>query len=134
MVLEGHRDDTGQGEELYTHACPHPPLVSRFVLLQVNVKRPMKDETHFELVESGRYIILLLGKALSVVWDHHLGISVVLKQTYQASGLPPLPPRLVCDLSLGPSSASSVTGSRHWLSCCLREGGWLFRRASLPYK
>nr|7WN4_F Chain F, von Willebrand factor [Homo sapiens]7WN4_H Chain H, von Willebrand factor [Homo sapiens]7WPP_F Chain F, von Willebrand factor [Homo sapiens]7WPP_H Chain H, von Willebrand factor [Homo sapiens]7WPQ_C Chain C, von Willebrand factor [Homo sapiens]7WPQ_D Chain D, von Willebrand factor [Homo sapiens]7WPQ_F Chain F, von Willebrand factor [Homo sapiens]7WPQ_H Chain H, von Willebrand factor [Homo sapiens]7WPR_C Chain C, von Willebrand factor [Homo sapiens]7WPR_D Chain D, von Willebrand len=50
---------------------------------EVNVKRPMKDETHFEVVESGRYIILLLGKALSVVWDRHLSISVVLKQTYQ---------------------------------------------------
>ncbi|XP_039730048.1 von Willebrand factor isoform X2 [Pteropus medius] len=50
---------------------------------EVNVKRPMKDETHFEVVESGRYIILLLGKALSVVWDRHLVISVVLKQTFQ---------------------------------------------------
>ncbi|KAL0612649.1 von Willebrand factor [Plecturocebus cupreus] len=50
---------------------------------EVNVKRPMKDETHFEVVESGWYIILLLGKALSVVWDRHLSISVVLKQTYQ---------------------------------------------------
>lgn len=46
----------------------------------------MKDETHFEVVESGRYIILLLGKALSVVWDRHLSISVVLKQTYQVNG------------------------------------------------
>lgn len=82
-----------------------PLPVSRFALLQVNVKRPMKDETHFEVVESGRYIILLLGKALSVVWDHHLSISVVLKQTYQVSGLPPLP-HLVCDLLLGPSSVS----------------------------
>ncbi|KAF5912356.1 hypothetical protein HPG69_004026 [Diceros bicornis minor] len=50
---------------------------------EVNVKKPMRDDTHFEVVESGRYIILLLGKALSVVWDRHLGISVVLKQTYQ---------------------------------------------------
>lgn len=93
-----------QGEEMDVvpvHSFP----VSRFVLLQVNVKRPMKDETHFEVVESGRYIILLLGKALSVVWDRHLVISVVLKQTFQVSGLPLLPPRLVCDL-LGTSSAS----------------------------
>ncbi|KAG8509132.1 von Willebrand factor, partial [Galemys pyrenaicus] len=50
---------------------------------EVNVKRPMKDETHFEMVESGRYVILLLGKALSVVWDRRLGISVTLKQTFQ---------------------------------------------------
>lgn len=67
-------------------AYPSSSRMSCFVFLQVNVKRPMKDETHFEVVESGRYIILLLGKALSVVWDRHLSISVVLKQTYQVSG------------------------------------------------
>lgn len=91
-------------------SCTLPLPVSQVVLLQVNVKRPMKDETNFEVVESGRYVILLLGKALSVVWDHHLGFSVVLKQTYQVSG--PLP-HLVCDLALRPSAASSVAGGRH---------------------
>uniref|UniRef100_G1LY23 von Willebrand factor n=1 Tax=Ailuropoda melanoleuca TaxID=9646 RepID=G1LY23_AILME len=50
---------------------------------EVNVKKPMEDETHFEVVESGQYVILLLGKALSVVWDHRLSISVSLKRTYQ---------------------------------------------------
>ncbi|KAM5263526.1 von Willebrand factor [Ctenodactylus gundi] len=50
---------------------------------EVNVKRPMKDEAHFEVVESGRYLVLLLGQALSVLWDGRLGVSVVLKQTYQ---------------------------------------------------
>lgn len=50
---------------------------------EVNVKRTPKDETHFDVVESGRYVILLLGQALSVLWDRHLGISVALKQTYQ---------------------------------------------------
>ncbi|XP_057558106.1 von Willebrand factor isoform X2 [Hippopotamus amphibius kiboko] len=50
---------------------------------EVSVKSPMKDETHFEVVESGRYITVLLGKALSVVWDRRLGISVFLKRTYQ---------------------------------------------------
>ncbi|XP_060046210.1 von Willebrand factor [Erinaceus europaeus] len=50
---------------------------------EVTVKKPMKDETHFEVMESGRFIILLLGQALSVVWDRHLGVSVALKQTYQ---------------------------------------------------
>lgn len=84
----------GSGEPR-TQAWVLPLPASRFVLLQVNVKRPMKDETHFEVVESGRYVILLLGKALSVVWDHHLSISVVLKQTYQVSGLPPLLPRFL---------------------------------------
>ncbi|XP_073645226.1 von Willebrand factor isoform X2 [Tursiops truncatus] len=50
---------------------------------EVSVKRSMKDETYFEVVESGLYITVLLGKALSVVWDRRLGISVFLKQTYQ---------------------------------------------------
>uniref|UniRef100_A0A8C8XT74 von Willebrand factor n=5 Tax=Panthera TaxID=9688 RepID=A0A8C8XT74_PANLE len=50
---------------------------------EVNVMKPMMDETHFEVVESGHYVILLLGKALSVIWDHRLSISVALKQTYQ---------------------------------------------------
>ncbi|XP_058511785.1 von Willebrand factor [Ochotona princeps] len=50
---------------------------------EVNVKRPLKDETHFEVIESGRYVLLLLGRALSVVWDRRLGVSVVLKETYQ---------------------------------------------------
>ncbi|OWK03718.1 VWF [Cervus elaphus hippelaphus] len=53
---------------------------------EVNVKKPMKDETHFEVVESGRYITLLLGKSLSVVWDGHLAVSVFLKRTYQSRG------------------------------------------------
>lgn len=78
-------------------------------LLQVTVKRPLKDESHVEVVESGRYVIVLLGQALSVVWDRHLSISVVLKRRYQVSGpaccilpgsLPHpaslLPPRVVC--------------------------------------
>lgn len=54
--------------------------------LQVNVKKPLKDESHFEVVESGRYIILLLSQGLSVVWDRRLSVSVVLKHTHQVSG------------------------------------------------
>ncbi|XP_033621844.1 von Willebrand factor [Fukomys damarensis] len=50
---------------------------------EVSVKKPMKDETHLEVLESGRFVILLLGRALSVVWDRRLGVSVVLKQTFQ---------------------------------------------------
>ncbi|XP_005378811.1 PREDICTED: von Willebrand factor [Chinchilla lanigera] len=50
---------------------------------EVNVKKPMRDETHFEVVESGRFFILLLGRSLSVVWDRRLVVSVVLKQTFQ---------------------------------------------------
>lgn len=69
----------------------------------------MKDETHFEVVESGHYVILLLGKALSVVWDRRLSISVSLKRTYQVKGSSLFPLRLVCDLLFAPSSA-------HWLA------------------
>lgn len=78
----------------------------------------MKDDSHFEVVESGRYIILLVNKALSVVWDHHLGISVVLKQTYQVSGVSALLLRLVCDLLFGRSSASQAG------ACCLCPMSW----------
>ena len=80
-------------------------LFSCFVILQVNVMKPMMDETHFEVVESGHYVILLLGKALSVIWDHRLSISVALKQTYQVSGSSLLPLPLVCDLLFAPFSA-----------------------------
>lgn len=65
---------------------------SRFFHLQVNVKRPLRDESHFEVVESGRYVILLLSQALSVVWDHRLSISVVLKHTFQVRR----PSRCIC--------------------------------------
>ena len=82
---------------IYIHVYTHIycPLLS-WSLAQVNVKKPMKDETHFEVVESGRYITVLLGKALSVVWDGHLAVSVFLKRTYQVGGLFPLPPSSVC--------------------------------------
>lgn len=66
-------------------SLPSVTSFSGFFLLQVNVKRPLKDESHFEMVESGRYVILLLGQGLSVVWDYRLSISVVLKHTYQVS-------------------------------------------------
>lgn len=93
-------------------------LVSHCVLPQVSVKRSMKDETYFEVVESGLYITVLLGKALSVVWDRHLGISVFLKQTYQVGGpssLPPHPVRLHLQL---PEQQSAAPARR-------LGGGWV---------
>ena len=87
-------------------------------LAQVNVKKPMKDETHFEVVESGRYITVLLGRSLSVVWDGHLAVSVFLKRTYQVGGLSPLPPSSVClrlqlpEQCLG--SSPTVSGEDGW--------------------
>lgn len=84
---------------------PFTRPLSCFVVPQVNVKKAMKDETHFEVVESGQYLILLLGKSLSVIWDHRLSISVALKQTYQVSDSSLLPLHLVWDLVFAPSSA-----------------------------
>nr|XP_044995578.1 von Willebrand factor [Jaculus jaculus] len=50
---------------------------------EVHVKAPMRDESHLEVVESGRYVLLLLGRGVSVLWDRHLSVSVALKQTFQ---------------------------------------------------
>uniref|UniRef100_A0A8D0LCC8 von Willebrand factor n=1 Tax=Sphenodon punctatus TaxID=8508 RepID=A0A8D0LCC8_SPHPU len=40
-------------------------------------------ETNLEVVRSGRYYILLLGKEISVIWDLALGISVTLKENFK---------------------------------------------------
>ncbi|XP_030394674.1 von Willebrand factor isoform X3 [Gopherus evgoodei] len=45
----------------------------------VNIKQPLRDETNFEVLKSGRYYILLLGKGISVTWDLAMGVSVILK-------------------------------------------------------
>ncbi|KYO44719.1 hypothetical protein Y1Q_0016835 [Alligator mississippiensis] len=49
----------------------------------VNVKTPPTDETGFEVLKSGRYYILLLGKDISVSWDLAMGISVILTEDFQ---------------------------------------------------
>uniref|UniRef100_A0A452GFP6 von Willebrand factor n=1 Tax=Gopherus agassizii TaxID=38772 RepID=A0A452GFP6_9SAUR len=45
----------------------------------VNIKQRLRDETNFEVLKSGRYYILLLGKGISVTWDLAMGVSVILK-------------------------------------------------------
>ncbi|XP_050821053.1 von Willebrand factor isoform X3 [Gopherus flavomarginatus] len=45
----------------------------------VNIKQPLRDETNFEVLKSGRYYILFLGKGISVTWDLAMGVSVILK-------------------------------------------------------
>ncbi|KAM9171971.1 von Willebrand factor isoform 2-T2 [Pangshura tecta] len=45
----------------------------------VDIKQPLRDETNFEVLKSGRYYILLLGKGISVTWDLAMGVSVILK-------------------------------------------------------
>ncbi|XP_069484436.1 von Willebrand factor [Ambystoma mexicanum] len=50
---------------------------------KVNIKRPLRDETDFEVLQSGRYYILLLGKKITVTWDMAMRISVTLKENYR---------------------------------------------------
>ncbi|XP_028910294.1 von Willebrand factor isoform X3 [Ornithorhynchus anatinus] len=50
---------------------------------EVVVKTPPSDEASLEVLESGRYYILLLGPGMSLTWDRNMGVSVILKQTHQ---------------------------------------------------
>ncbi|XP_053113872.1 von Willebrand factor isoform X2 [Hemicordylus capensis] len=50
---------------------------------EVNILIPPKEEDNFEVLKSGRYYILLLGKGISLTWDQGMGIMVFLKENYQ---------------------------------------------------
>ncbi|XP_053574707.1 von Willebrand factor [Bombina bombina] len=50
---------------------------------QVTFKKPPRDETDMEVIQSGRYFILLLGKQMSVTWDKGMRVYVKLKETYR---------------------------------------------------
>lgn len=54
--------------------------------IQVNIKVPPKDENDLEVMKSGRYYIILLGKRISVTWDLAMGVSVILKGNFKVSG------------------------------------------------
>lgn len=54
-------------------------------LVQVNIKVPPKDDNDLEVVRSGRYYIILLGKSISVTWDLAMGVSVILKGNFKVS-------------------------------------------------
>uniref|UniRef100_A0A8C3PPM6 von Willebrand factor n=1 Tax=Calidris pygmaea TaxID=425635 RepID=A0A8C3PPM6_9CHAR len=49
----------------------------------VNVKVPPKDDSDLEVMKSGRYYIILLGKSISVTWDLAMGVSVILKGNFK---------------------------------------------------
>ncbi|CAM5082052.1 unnamed protein product [Eretmochelys imbricata] len=49
----------------------------------VDIKKPLRDETNVEVLKSGRYYILLLGKGISVTWDLAMGVSVILKEHFK---------------------------------------------------
>ncbi|KAJ1165139.1 hypothetical protein NDU88_005568 [Pleurodeles waltl] len=50
---------------------------------KVNIKKPLRDDTDLEVLKSGRYYILLLGKKITVTWDMAMRISVTLKENYR---------------------------------------------------
>ncbi|KAM4676803.1 von Willebrand factor [Discoglossus pictus] len=50
---------------------------------QVIIKKPPIDETDFEVLQSGHYYILLLGKQMSVIWDKAMRVYVKLKENYR---------------------------------------------------
>ncbi|XP_010223541.1 PREDICTED: von Willebrand factor [Tinamus guttatus] len=49
----------------------------------VNIKVPLKDDKNLEVMKSGRYYIILLGKSISVTWNLAMGISVILKGNFK---------------------------------------------------
>ncbi|XP_062990456.1 von Willebrand factor isoform X2 [Elgaria multicarinata webbii] len=50
----------------------------------VNILTPPREEASFEVLKSGRYYILLLGRGgISLTWDQDMGINVILKEHYK---------------------------------------------------
>ncbi|XP_032850933.2 von Willebrand factor isoform X2 [Tyto alba] len=49
----------------------------------VNIRVPPKDGNDLEVMRSGRYYIILLGKNISVTWDLAMGVSVILKGNFK---------------------------------------------------
>ncbi|XP_074859171.1 von Willebrand factor isoform X2 [Carettochelys insculpta] len=49
----------------------------------VDIKQPLRNETNIEVLKSGRYYILLLGKGMAVTWDLAMGVSVILKEHFR---------------------------------------------------
>uniref|UniRef100_A0A803V778 von Willebrand factor n=1 Tax=Ficedula albicollis TaxID=59894 RepID=A0A803V778_FICAL len=50
----------------------------------VNIKVPPKGENdNLDLIKSGRYYIILLGKSITVTWDLAMGVSIILKGNFK---------------------------------------------------
>ncbi|XP_009511474.2 von Willebrand factor [Phalacrocorax carbo] len=49
----------------------------------VNIKVPPKDGNDLEVMRSGRYYIIFLGKSISVTWDLAMGVSVILNGNFK---------------------------------------------------
>ncbi|XP_020641434.3 von Willebrand factor [Pogona vitticeps] len=51
---------------------------------KVNILIPPREEANLEVLKSGRYYILLLGRGeISLTWDQDMGITVILKDHYK---------------------------------------------------
>ncbi|KAM7022548.1 von Willebrand factor [Passerculus sandwichensis] len=50
----------------------------------VNIRIPPKGENdNLDVIKSGRYYIILLGKSISVTWDLAMGVSIILKGNFR---------------------------------------------------
>uniref|UniRef100_A0A8C5MCI6 von Willebrand factor n=1 Tax=Leptobrachium leishanense TaxID=445787 RepID=A0A8C5MCI6_9ANUR len=50
---------------------------------QVYIKTPPRDETNFNVLQSGKFFILMLGNKMSIAWDKRMTIYVTLKEQYK---------------------------------------------------
>ncbi|KAM8973916.1 von Willebrand factor isoform 2-T2 [Pelodytes ibericus] len=50
---------------------------------QVFIKTPLRDENNFEVLQSGKFVILILGTDMTVSWDKGTRIYVTLKEPYK---------------------------------------------------
>uniref|UniRef100_H3AU93 von Willebrand factor n=1 Tax=Latimeria chalumnae TaxID=7897 RepID=H3AU93_LATCH len=50
---------------------------------KVKIIKPLRDESDLEILRSGQYFILMLGKGISITWDLTTRVTVHLKQYYR---------------------------------------------------
>ncbi|XP_053319540.1 von Willebrand factor [Spea bombifrons] len=50
---------------------------------QVHIKTPPRDDTNIEVLQSGKYFILILGNEMYITWDKGTRIYVTLKEQYK---------------------------------------------------
>ncbi|KAM9313180.1 von Willebrand factor [Gastrophryne carolinensis] len=50
---------------------------------QAFIRKPMSDDTGFDMIQSGNFFILMLGGEMSVTWDKRMRVYVTLKETFR---------------------------------------------------
>lgn len=48
---------------------------------QVTIRKPLSDETGFDMLQPGNFFILILGSEISVTWDKGMRVYITLKET-----------------------------------------------------